>query len=152
MIGLFVLVSTWRMRWLLLGFDPSQVPKRPRFALLGSVTGALSPLIGATGPFIAPFFLGIGLSRFELIGTKAACQALTHVAKMVLFGILGFAFIDYLPLIGGMVLSVILGTAVGTRALHRIDDARFIQLYKVALTAVALRLVWSGLPEAVFPG
>jgi uncharacterized membrane protein YfcA len=140
------------VRWLFFAFDPGKLAVRPRFALLGAVTGALSPLIGATGPFIAPFFLGIGLTRFELIGTKAACQALTHLAKMALFGILGFAFLDYLPLIAGMGLSVIVGTALGTRALHRLDDERFVKLYKIALTLVAIRLVWSGLPEGVFPG
>ena len=152
LIGVFVLIATWRVRWLFFAFDPTKLAVRPRFALLGAVTGALSPLIGATGPFIAPFFLGIGLTRFELIGTKAACQALTHLAKMVLFGILGFAFLEYLPLIVGMGLSVIVGTALGTRVLHRLDDERFVRLYKIALTLVAIRLVWSGLPADVFPG
>jgi uncharacterized membrane protein YfcA len=151
-IGIFVLVSTWQTRWLLLGFDPERLPERPRFALLGAVTGFLSPLIGATGPFIAPFFLGIGLTRFELIGTKAACQALTHLSKMLVFGILGFAFVAYLPLIAGMVLCVILGTALGTRVLHHVGDERFIQLYRITLTLVAIRLVWSGLPAIVFRG
>jgi uncharacterized membrane protein YfcA len=151
-IGIFVLISTWRSRWLLLGLKPEHLPKRPRFALLGAVTGFLSPLVGATGPFIAPFFLGIGLTRFELIGTKAACQAITHLAKMLVFGILGFAFLGYLPLIVGMVVSVILGTALGTRVLHHVTDERFIQLYRIALTLVAIRLVWSGLPAVVFRG
>jgi uncharacterized protein len=151
-IGVFVLISTWRVRWLLLGLEPTHIPERLRFGLLGAITGALSPLIGATGPFIAPFFLGIGLTRFELIGTKAACQAITHLAKIVLFGFIGFAFVESIPLIVGMALSVVVGTALGTRLLHRLDDARFVQLYKVALTLVAVRLVWSGLPATAFPG
>lgn len=144
-IGLFVIVSTWRKEWLLLGLDPERLGTRGRFALVGAGSGALGPLIGATGPFIAPFFLGIGLTRFELIGTKAACQAATHLAKMVLFGIAGFAFLDFAPLIAAMSISVIVGTALGTRVLSHLDDARFTQLYKLVLTLVALRLVWSGL-------
>lgn len=144
-IGVFVLISTWRSRWLLLGLDPARLPERARFGVLGAITGFLSPLVGATGPFIAPFFLGMGLTRYELIGTKAACQALTHLAKIALFGLLGFAFFDHAGLIVGMVAAVVIGTALGTRVLHRIDDLRFVQLYKIALTAVAIRLVWSGL-------
>ncbi len=144
-IGLFVLVAVWRSRWLLLGLDPESIGERPRFALLGAVTGALGPIIGATGPFIAPFFLGIGLNRFELIGTKAACQATGHLAKMILFGIAGFAFLEYAGLMIGMATCVVLGTWLGTRLLHRLDDERFTLLYKLTLTAVALRLVWSGL-------
>jgi len=146
-IGVFVILATWQKKWLLLGFDPERIPSGPRFALVGAVAGAVGPVVGATGPFIAPFFLGIGLTRFELIGTKAACQAAGHLAKMMLFGIMGFAYLEYGPLMLGMALSVIVGTALGTRFLHHIDDARFTQLYKGALTLVAARLIWSGLTE-----
>jgi uncharacterized membrane protein YfcA len=149
-IGVFVLVATWRPGWLLLGFDPARVPLRPRFALLGASAGAVGPLVGATGPFIAPFFLGIGLDRFELIGTKAACQAAGHLAKIALFGIAGFAFLAYGGLVVGMAAGVVVGTWLGTKILHRIDDDRFTQLYKTTLTLIALRLVWSGL-EAIAP-
>jgi uncharacterized membrane protein YfcA len=144
-IGFFVIVATWRSRWLLLGLDPGRIPIRRRFALVGAAAGALGPLVGATGPFIAPFFLGIGLTRFELIGTKAACQATGHLAKMILFGIAGFGFLSFGPLMFAMVVCVIAGTWLGTRLLHRIDDDRFTQLYKLTLTGVAFRLVWSGL-------
>lgn len=144
-IGAFVLVATWQKRWLLLGINPERIPIRPRFALVGAAAGALGPLVGATGPFIAPFFLGIGLNRFELIGTKAACQTTGHLAKMILFGFAGFAFLEYTGLIVAMAACVIAGTWLGTRLLGGLDDDRFTQLYKLTLTVVALRLVWSGL-------
>ncbi len=63
---------------------------------------------------------------------------------MLLFGVAGFAFLEYAELMLGMAVSVVVGTWLGTRLLKRIDDDRFIQLYKVTLTVVALRLVWSG--------
>jgi uncharacterized membrane protein YfcA len=144
-IGVFVLIATWRKRWLLLGVDPDRIPVRPRFALVGAGAGAIGPLVGATGPFIAPFFLGIGLTRFELIGTKAACQATGHLAKLLLFGLAGFAFLEYAELMLGMAISVVVGTWLGTRLLRHLDDDRFTQLYKLTLTAVAFRLVWSGM-------
>lgn len=144
-IGLFVLVATWRSRWLLLGFDPRRMPIRRRFALLGGAAGAIGPLVGATGPFIAPFFVGIGLDRYELIGTKAACQAASHLAKLLLFGIAGFAYQRYGGLMLGMTASVVAGTWLGTQVLHRLDDRRFMVLYRITLTLIALRLAWSGL-------
>lgn len=144
-IGCFVIVATWRKQWLLLGFDPERVSMRPRFAIVGAGAGALGPLIGATGPFIAPFFLGIGLSRFELIGTKAACQTSGHLAKLILFGMAGFGFLQFGPLIFAMAVCTVAGTWLGTHLLHRLDDDRFTQLYRLTLTAVSLRLIWSGL-------
>jgi uncharacterized membrane protein YfcA len=102
--------------------------------------------------YLAPFFLGIGLTRFELIGTKAACQAAGHLAKMVLFGVAGFAFIEYADLMIGMAASVIVGTWLGTRLLQHLDDERFTQIYKLTLTAVALRLVWSGVASLEVAG
>ena len=144
-IGVFVLVATWRSRWLLLGLDPELLPERPRFALVGAAAGGLGPLVGATGPFIAPFFLGIGLSRFQLIGTKAACQATGHLAKILVFGVAGFAFLDFLPIILSMAFCTVVGTTLGTRVLHRLDDSLFTKLYRLTLSLIALRLVWSGL-------
>ena len=144
-VGAFVIIATWRKQWLLLGFDAERLPIGPRFALVGAGAGAVGPVIGATGPFIAPFFLGVGLSRFEIIGTKAACQAAGHLAKVALFGFAGFAFVEYGAATLAMAACVIAGTASGTRLLSKLDDARFTQLYKITLTLVAFRLIWSGL-------
>lgn len=143
-IGLFVLVATWRRDWLLLGLDPGRIPTFPRFTLVGGVSGLLGPVVGATGPFIAPFFLGLGLSRFELIGTTAACQAAGHLVKLALFGSGGFDFAAHAVLYGGMIVAVVVGTSLGTRLLHRIPESVFPAIYKTALTLVAARLVGSG--------
>jgi uncharacterized membrane protein YfcA len=144
-IGLFVIVATWRREWLLLGFDPGHIPTFPRFTLVGGLAGLFGPLVGATGPFIAPFFLGLGLSRFELIGTTAACQATGHLTKILLFGSGGFDFRAHAVLFGGMIVAVVAGTSLGTMLLDRIPEERFPAIYKTALTLVAARLVGSGL-------
>ncbi len=148
LIGVFVLVATWRRDWLLLGLRPEAVPLGLRFTLVGGLAGLLGPVVGATGPFIAPFFLGLGLSRFELIGTIAACQATGHLAKIGLFGAGGFAFGQHAPLYLGMILAAVAGTALGTRILAFIPEQRFAAIFKAALTLLALRLIASGLPLA----
>lgn len=148
LIGGFVLVATWRREWLLLGFDPARIPLAPRFTLVGGFSGLLGPVVGATGPFIAPFFLGLGLTRFELIGTTAACQAAGHLAKIVLFGTDGFAFGVHAPLYLGMIVAVVAGTALGTKLLARLPEEHFPAIYKTALTLVALRLLASGLQRS----
>jgi uncharacterized membrane protein YfcA len=140
-IGVFVLFATWAPKLLLIGAHPENSDPNRRFILMGGATGFLNPAIGATGPLIAPFFLNLGITRFALIGTKAACQALGHVAKIVIFGVVGFAFTAYAPLLIGLCASVVVGTFVGSKILGRVNEVWFLRLYKAVLTAVAINLI-----------
>ena len=146
LIGCFVLVATWLPGLLLLGTHPEGVEPRRRFVLLGGVVGFLQVSIGATGPLIAPFFLNLGLTRRALIGTKAACQAAGHLAKIVIFGLGGFAYAAFalpLVLLSGVTVA---GTWLGSRVLERVSERLFVRLYKTVLSVIALRLVvWDGL-------
>ncbi len=144
-IGVFVLLATWRPRWLLLGMDPSAIDPRKRFIALGGCVGFLNMTVGATGPFAAPFFLNTGLSRHALVGTKAATQALGHAIKIVLFGATGFAFFAFaIPLVA-LSVCVVLGSFVGTKILDRVNERWFDRLYRGVLTVIAIRLLFSEL-------
>jgi len=145
LIGLFVLVATWKPTWLLIGTHPERADIHRRFFLLGAVVGLLNMTIGAAGPLIAPFFLRIGLTRQALIGTKAACQAAGHLAKIAIFGVAGFVFSDYALPLALLSLSVIAGTWIGSRMLESVNEVWFKRLYQGVLTLIALRLViWEG--------
>jgi uncharacterized membrane protein YfcA len=143
-IGGFVLLATWLPGALLLGTHPENTDAHRRFVALGGAVGFLNVSIGATGPLIAPFFLNLGLDRFALIGTKAACQTLGHLAKLAVFGAVGFAFGDYALLLAVLAAMVVAGTWAGTRLLERVNERAFTILYKSVLTLIALRLVVGG--------
>jgi uncharacterized membrane protein YfcA len=140
-IGIFVLVATWFPGWLLLGTHPEETNPGRRFLVLGGVVGLLNMAIGATGPLIAPFFLNLGLDRRALVGTKAACQTLGHLVKIVLFGVTGFAFGSHLALLVTAGACVVAGTWLGSRILERVSERLFRRLYLGVLTAIALRLL-----------
>jgi uncharacterized membrane protein YfcA len=142
-IGVFVLLATWRPNWLLLGTRPEKVDVRRRFILLGGVVGFLNILVGAVGPFIAPFFLNMGFSRQAIVGTKAACQSFGHVVKVILFGIAGFAFMGYLPLVALLIPLVLLGTWGGSRLLEKVSEVSVVWLFKTVLTLVGCWLILS---------
>lgn len=142
LIGAFVLLATWSPSLLLLGTHPEQRDPHKRFFALGGAVGVLNVTVGATGPLIAPFFLNLGLSRFALIGTKAGCQALGHITKIAIFGVIGFAYSEHLPMLLALCLSVVAGTAVGSRMLHGVGERGFVVLYQTVLTVVALFLVF----------
>jgi uncharacterized membrane protein YfcA len=139
LIGAFALVATWRPQWVQL--QPRPGAGLGRFVWLGGAVGFLGTVIGATGPLIAPFFLNLGLARQALVGTKAACQVLGHLAKTLVFGSAGFAFGPHLPLLAALSLLAIAGTWLGTRLLDRFDEEQFQAVYKTVLTLIALRLL-----------
>ena len=103
-------------------------------------------VLGAIGPMIDPFFLGLGLSRQALVGTKAACQAIGHAVKVGLFGVAGFAFAEHAPLLALGSVCAVAGTWVGSRLLDKLSEESFLWLYRSVLTGLALRLVWRALP------
>jgi uncharacterized membrane protein YfcA len=140
-IGVFVLFATWAPQLLLLGTHPEEANSNRRFILLSGATGFLNVTIGATGPLIAPFFLNLGLTRQALVGTKAACQALGHLAKILIYGGVGFAFQDHLPLLAGGIAAAVVGTWTGSRMLEHVSERAFVILYKTVLTLISVRLV-----------
>lgn len=143
-IGLFVLLATWlpSLPWARGAFT---LPPRG-FLVLGGVVGALNVTVGATGPIVGPFFRGLGLSPQGTVGTFAACQATGHLAKLVVFGTFGFAFVSYLAPVLVMAAAVVVGTWLGSKLLERVHPPLFQLLYRGVLTLVALRLVvWDGL-------
>jgi len=147
LIGAFVLLATWAPRLLLLGSHPDRIDRDRRFFLLGGVVGFLNVTLGATGPLIAPFFLNLGLSRQALVGTKATCQLLGHLAKIVVFGVVGFAYGAWAVLLALLSVAVIVGTWLGSRILDRVPERVFIRLYKTVLTLIAVRLIASVAPS-----
>ena len=81
-----------------------------------------------------------------LVGTKAMCQTLGHLSKVVVFGSAGFAFGQELGTIGLLGVCTIAGTWLGSQLLHRVDERLFQWLYKGVLSVIAVRLVvWDGL-------
>jgi uncharacterized protein len=144
-IGVFVLLATWTPQTLLIGTHPERLAAGRRFVLLGGVVGLLNTTIGATGPLIAPFFLNLGLDRRELVGTKAACQSVGHLVKLVIFGSSGFAFGPWLAPLALLCVATVMGTWLGSQILGRVSERLFTALYRIVLTVVALRLViWDG--------
>lgn len=140
-IGIFVLVATWRPTWLLLGLDPGSINPKRRFLALGGIIGFLNMTVGATGPFAAPFFLRLGLSRYQLVGTKAATQMMGHLVKVIMFWIAGFAFMDYAYELLLLSICVVAGSYTGSQILSRVSEKTFEHLYQFVLTCLGVRLV-----------
>ncbi len=141
LIGAFVLMATWAPGLLLVGAHPERSDRNQRFFALVTVVGFVNITVGATGPLIAPFFLTMGLTRHAIIGTKAACQTLGHLAKLLVFGVAGFAFLSFAAPLAALCAAVVAGTWSGSKILGHVSELWFTRLYKTVLTLIALRLL-----------
>jgi uncharacterized membrane protein YfcA len=134
-LGLFILQTVW------LPLAAMAAIKGRGLALGGALASFLTMLVGATGPYVLALFRPLGLGREGLVGTHAAAMTAQHGMKIVAFGLLGFAFGPWLPLVLAMVAAGFVGTLVGRRFLGRLSERQFGRLIKVVLTVVALELV-----------
>jgi uncharacterized protein len=134
-LGVFILAMAWVPK-----------PRIPGLSSAGMVIGGafstfLSMFVGATGPFAQALLLPLKLDKKQLVATHAACMTVQHLLKVVAFGVLGFAFADWLALVAAMIGAGFLGTLMGTRLLDRLSEQTFSLILKVLLTLIALDLL-----------
>ncbi|MDH3218077.1 MAG: sulfite exporter TauE/SafE family protein [Gammaproteobacteria bacterium] len=134
-IAAYILFTVWGPR---LRFPR---PVKGEFVAIGFVQTGLSMIVGATGPMGQAAMLHRGLQRDALVVTSAFMMTLTHLIKIVMFALLGFAFLDYWKIIAGMAAGVILGALLGTHIRYRVPETLFRQVLKWLLTLLALRMI-----------
>lgn len=120
-----------------------------RVGIGGAVTSVLTLFVGATGPFVAAFLRALRLDRFRHMATFSACMVTQHGLKIVVFGLLGFAFGPYLAFLAGMLACGFAGTVLGRLVLGRMDDRLFRHSLTALLTLLALRLLYVGARAAL---
>ncbi len=135
-LAVFILYSTWAPK-----FQASNPGKKTFFGV-GVIGAFLTMFVGATGPVVAPFAAAASGHRQQVVATHAALMSIQHLLKIVAFGLAGFAFGPYLPLLAGLLGFGFAGTYLGLRALDRLPERAFRIGLKAILTAIALRLLY----------
>lgn len=134
-LGLFILQTVW------LPLAAMAAIRGRSLALGGAVASFLTMLVGATGPYVLALFRPLGLGKEGLVATHAAALVLQHGLKILAFGLLGFAFAPWLPLVAVMIAAGFLGTLAGRKLLGRLPQRHFNRIVQLVLTVVALDLV-----------
>jgi len=138
LIGVYILVATFLPR-------PQAAHRRGGrrgFTLLGMAAGTAALTVGSIGPLIAPMFARRGFVKERLIATKAACQMLTHVFKIVAFWSLGtIDFGRFALLLTAMAAAAVVGTILGRRILRNVSRRAFVVLYRFALATAGLKVL-----------
>lgn len=137
--GGFIVYSTWRpIKWL-------AKPSRTSLSLLGFLQGHLGIIIGATGPLGNALLKNIGLNVHEVIATNALIMSLSHILKLMVFGIIGISLWQYWPLLFAMALASIAGSKLGTQFRGFIPIHWLTMAFKCALTLLSLNMIWLGI-------
>lgn len=137
-IGLFVI-------WSILRRPPAWLTRWPM--LTGGLSSFLTMFFGASGVFVANFVKSLNLPRQSHVATHAGLMTVQHGLKVLAFGMLGFAFADWVPFIVMMILAGLVGTLAGGCVLARISDTNFKTALNILLVLISIRLIWSGLSQ-----
>ena len=136
-LACFILWSVWRPK--------SSAAGQVAVIVTGAFSSFLTMFFGATGTFVSVMVKTLKLDRMQHVATHSACMVTQHVIKIVVFGLLGFAFKPYLGLIIAMVLSGFVGTIIGKQFLLKMNDVLFHRVLAIILTILAIRLLLDGL-------
>ncbi len=138
-LGAFVLYATW---------GPKLKTARPgnkSFFGIGLFGSLATMFVGATGPLVAPFAAAASDKRQEVVATHATMMTIQHGFKIIAFGVLGFAFGPYVPLLCGLLACGFAGTWVGKHTLNALPERAFRIGLKTLITLLAIRLLFKGL-------
>ncbi|MDF0534945.1 sulfite exporter TauE/SafE family protein [Shewanella yunxiaonensis] len=134
-IGIYLLLNTWSTWFARL------ILRYENFYLVGFLQTGLGLVVGATGP------LGLSIlnkhidDHNEVIATSSMFMTITHLSKLAVFGVMGFALWDYLPVLLTMTLCSIAGSFIGTRLRHKVQREQIKPVIKILLTLLALNMI-----------
>jgi len=145
-LAAFVLVLAWRPD-LLKSNARSRTPDDAKIMLVGvgAASGLLNSTVGASGPVTSPFLKAVTASHKAFVASAAMTKVLAHISKLVAFSAQGWSISDYWDTIAVGVAGVIVGSWIGTRLLDRVSEANLDLLFKVVLTALAARVIFTAL-------
>lgn len=134
-VGLFII-------WSVLGRKPVFLQRWP--GLIGAISSFLTMFFGATGVFVANYTKSLALERHSHVATHAVLMTMQHLIKVIVFGLLGFAFAPWITVMVCMMVSGVLGTIGGRGLLGRMSDHGFRRALDIILLLISARLVWAG--------
>ena len=71
-------------------------------------------------------------------------MSVLHVLKIAVFGALGFAFAQWVPLVAAMIVTGYAGTLWGTALLDRMPEDAFRKGFRILLTLLAIDMIRRG--------
>ena len=134
-IGSYILLNLWSKPF------ANTMKRFENFYIIGALQTGLSLIVGATGPLTQSILLKKLQDKDQIIATGAVFMSISHLAKIIVFGFIGFQFGEYLSILILMSLGAILGSYLGSKARKRVDNPVYIRLIKYLLSLLALKMI-----------
>lgn len=134
-IGSYILLNLWSKP-----FSNSMI-KFENFYIVGALQTGLSLIVGATGPLTQNILLKKLNNKDQIIATGAVFMSISHLAKIAVFGIVGFQFEEYFLLLIAMSFGAILGSYVGSKVRKNVDNQIYIRIIKYLLSLLAIKMI-----------
>jgi uncharacterized membrane protein YfcA len=133
LLGLFLLISTWKPEWLRLN--------KIKLWISGAISSVISVFAGATGPIIMSMLPIKELLPSQIVATHGAIMTLHHSVKTLGFVLIGFSMSNYLPMITGMLIASWCGSYIGNKMLIKLPENRVKGSIKLILTLLAFHMI-----------
>jgi len=135
-IAVYILLSLWSESF------ARALRRYESLYTVGFMQSGLGIVVGTPGPLA----LALLSKRLEdpnhVIATTALFVTISHVAKLLVFGLIGFSFLSYWPVMTVMLIGSVLGSWAGTRIRTSLDHERLALAVKVLLTGLCLKMIW----------
>jgi uncharacterized protein len=133
-LGLLYLVWAPKMK--------SKVPDFPgKLVLLAVCISIVTMVIGAAGVLYNAIRRRAGHEKETVLADQSAIMAVQHALKMIVFGLWGFVFAPYIPLVACMAAMGMVGTFVGVCLMKKMSSQVFDHIFKLVVSILAGKLL-----------
>ena len=136
LMGIMIIILTWLPNITVVGTIGW------RFLGVGFGATFIGMFVSATGTIVSTFLAGSPRNRQNHASTLGALMALSHLVKLMAFGVLGVSLSEYLPLILAMIFCAFFGNYIGRYFLNKMPERWFRIIFKLFMTALAIRLLF----------
>ena len=137
MIAVYILASQWSTKF------NAVMRQYESFWVAGIIQSGLGLFVGATGPLTTTLLFKRSQNKDQIVATNAMMMLISHVLKCVVFGLVGFAFLDFLNEILVLAFGAVLGSWLGTLLRKRVPNRLFSNGLKWLLTLLAIGMIIS---------
>ncbi|MFT4765975.1 MAG: putative membrane protein YfcA [Oleispira sp.] len=134
-IGSYILLNLWSKSF------SDAMQRFESFYIIGALQTGLSLIVGAAGPLTHNILLKKLHNKDQIVATGAILMSISHITKIVAFGLIGFQFGEYFLTLVLMSLGAILGSYIGSKARNRFNNQVHLTLMKYLLSLLAIKMI-----------